>query len=162
VNWEAVAATSSALGATGVILTVIYLALQIRHNTHATRSQTYQHATGSLAEYAALLGSSEKLCHLWRLGLTNPKELNDDQSFQFALLLVSMFRRYENIFYQYQSGMIDADSWSGHREGILWYFHKTATHRLWKERRLTFSQSFRTFLENSTPAELQSAEGRDL
>ena len=40
VNWEAIGAVGEMLGALGVIVTLIYLATQIRQNTGAVRSQT--------------------------------------------------------------------------------------------------------------------------
>ena len=42
-NWEALGAIAELLGALGVIATVVYLAVQIRHNTTALHSASYQH-----------------------------------------------------------------------------------------------------------------------
>jgi hypothetical protein len=37
-NWDAIGATGEIVGALVVFLTLIYLAIQIRQNTHATRA----------------------------------------------------------------------------------------------------------------------------
>ena len=60
-DWNAVSAIADVLAAISVILTVVYLAIQIRKNTHATHSQTYQLATSALAEMAGIIGSSKEL-----------------------------------------------------------------------------------------------------
>lgn len=159
-TWEAVAAISQALGAIAVVLTVVYLAVQIRKNRIATESHTYYLATAAGAQTAASIAASAELSRIYQNGLTSPDQLGEHESFRFALLLISQFRRYENLFFQHRSGMIDEDYWIAQRENILWFFHRPGVQIWWKEKRLTFSQSFRAFLESSSPAELDSPATR--
>ncbi|MGD2047251.1 MAG: hypothetical protein PVJ80_13005 [Gemmatimonadota bacterium] len=42
-NWEAIGATAELVGAVAVLVSLIYLANQIRQGTAATRVQTVQH-----------------------------------------------------------------------------------------------------------------------
>jgi hypothetical protein len=58
--------------------------------------------------------------------------------------------------------MIDEDFWIGHRENILWFFHRPGTQRWWKDRKSAFSKRFREFLDNSTPIDVASPETRRL
>jgi hypothetical protein len=48
VNWTAIGAIGEILGAAGVIITLIYLARQVRQNTRATRLST-SHSIASAA-----------------------------------------------------------------------------------------------------------------
>jgi hypothetical protein len=41
INWEAVGAIGEIVGAVAVVLTLGYLAVQIRQNTNASRAQSY-------------------------------------------------------------------------------------------------------------------------
>ena len=161
-NWSAVSAIADLLAAVGVSVTVIYLAIQIKKNTQATHSQTYQVATSALAEMAAIVGTSAELARIFRIGMMNPRELTDDEFTQFGYLGISLFRRFENIFFQYQSGSIDDDFWNGHRDNILWFFHRPGMQLWWKDRKFAFSKSFREFLDHSTPAEITSPNSRTL
>ena len=161
-NWSAVSAIADILAAIAVILTVIYLGIQIRKNTLATHSQTYQLATSALAEMAEIIGSSKELARIFRIGMINPDKLDEDESAQFGYLGISLFRRFENVFFQYQSGMIDEDFWTGHRDNILWFFHRPGMQAWWKDRKFAFSKSFREFLDSSTPAQITSPESRRL
>lgn len=159
-TWEAVAAISQALGAIAVVLTVVYLAVQVRKNWIATESHTYYLATSAGAQTAASIAASVELSRIYQTGLTSPDQLDEKESFRFALLLISQFRRYENLFFQYRSGMIDEDYWIAQRENILWFFHRPGVQIWWKEKRLAFGQGFRHFLESSSPAELKSPANR--
>jgi hypothetical protein len=161
-NWSAVSAIADLLAATGVTLTVVYLALQIRKNTHATHSQTYQLATSALAEMAGIIGSNKELARIFRIGMMNPDTLDEDEFAQFGYLGISLFRRFENVFFQYQSGMINEDFWTGHRDNILWFFHRPGMQAWWKDRKFAFSKRFREFLDESRPDEITSPESRRL
>lgn len=41
-NWDAISAVGKLVGAAGVILTLVYLAIQIRQNTAAVKGATHQ------------------------------------------------------------------------------------------------------------------------
>jgi hypothetical protein len=161
-DWNAVSAIAQGLAAFAVTITVVYLAIQIRENTRATRSQTYQLATSALAEMAGIIGTDREVARIFRIGMTNPEELDQDEFVQFGYLGVSLFRRFENVFFQHQSGMIDDDFWNGHRDNILWFFHRPGMQAWWKDRKFAFSKSFREFLDESTPADISSPQSRRL
>jgi len=153
-NWEVAQAASSIIGTVALALTVVYLAIQITRNTRATYSQTYQFATQALGEMAAIVGDTKERARIFSVGMAEPDKLAKDEYLQFAYLGISLFRRYENVFFQYQSGMIDDDFWFGHKDNLLWFFHRPGTQLWWKERRLGFSRSYREFLESTSPEEV--------
>jgi len=75
---------------------------------------------------------------------------------------ISQFCRYENLYFQYRAGLVDEDFWSGHRENILWYFHRPGMQAWWKDKRLAYSKSFREFVENSQATDLESPADRQV
>jgi hypothetical protein len=161
-DWSAVSAIAGVFAAIFVALTVVYLALQIRSSTQAMHSQTYHLATSALAEMAAIIGADQQLARVFRIGMVDPTALTEDEFTQFGYLGISLFRRFENVFFQYQSGMIDEDFWVGHRDNILWFFHRPGMQVWWKDRKFAFSRRFREFLDTSTRAEIASPTTRRL
>ena len=161
-DWNAVSAIAGALAAIAVALTVVYLAVQIRKNTLATRSQTYYLLTAALAEASAILASNEDLARIYRVGISRPDELAEDDFYRFAMYSINQFRRYENLFFQHRSGLVDDEFWDGQCNNILWFFHRPGTQAWWKDKRLTFSKSFREYLENSKESDLTSQQDRRL
>lgn len=161
-QWDVVQAVSSIFGTIAVTLTVVYLAIQVRRNTRAMHSQTYQFATQALGEMAAIVGETKDKSRIFAVGMADPTNLDKDEYLQFAYLGTSLFRRYENVYFQYQSGMINDDFWCGHRENLLWFFHRPGTQAWWRERRLGFSRSFREFLEGTIREDVKSPEIRQV
>jgi hypothetical protein len=161
-DWGAVSAISGLLAAVFIGVTVVYLALQIKASTKATHSQTYHLATSALAEMASIVGRDSELARIFRIGMVDPKALTEDEFTQFGYLGISLFRRFENIFFQYQSGMVDEDFWVGHRENILWFFRRPGIQAWWQDRKFGFSANFRKFLDNSSLTQIASPETRRL
>lgn len=161
-NWDAVAAIAGVLAAFAVALTVVYLALQIKASTRATHSQTYHLATSALAEMAAIVGKDQETSRVFRTGMEQPERLNEDEMTQFGYLGISLFRRFENVYFQYRSGNVDEDFWNGHRDNILWFFHRPGMQAWWPERKFAFSRQFREFLDESKPDEIASPGTRRL
>jgi len=161
-NWDTISALADLLAALFVGLSVVYLALQVRSSTRATHSQTYHLATSALAEMASIVGTDKERSCVFRAGMEDPDSLTEDEFTQFAYLGISLFRRFENVYFQYKSGMIDEDFWIGHRDNILWFFHRPGMQRWWKDRKFAFSKSFREFLDSSRPEQIESPGSRRL
>ena len=151
---------SSIIGSIAVSLTVVYLAVQVRASTKATYSQTYQSAVAALGDMAAIVAESKEKSRMYADGMADPDTLDPDEYIQFAYLGISLFRKYENAYFQYKSGMIDDDFWDGHRDNLLWFFHRPGTQRWWKERRLGFSRSFREYLESTSAKDVATQDVR--
>lgn len=157
---EIVQIASSIIGSVAVALTVVYLAIQVRASTRATYSQTYQTAVAALGDMAAIVGESKEKSKLYADGMADPDLLDEDEYLQFAYLGISLFRKYENAYFQYRSGMIDNEFWDGHRDNLLWFFHRPGTQRWWRERRLGFSKSFREYLESTSESDMAAQDER--
>lgn len=80
-NWVAVSAISGMLASIAVVFSVVYLAVQIRRSTLATYSQTHYLTTAALAETAATIASSCELSRVYRIGLSTPDQLDEEEFF---------------------------------------------------------------------------------
>ena len=74
-NWDAIGAVGEIIGAIGVILTLFYLAFQIRQNTKAVKGQTIGTVTQNvLTELMPFVGSN--LAETWLKALDDPSQLS--------------------------------------------------------------------------------------
>jgi hypothetical protein len=51
-------------------------------------------------------------------GSSDPASLSDSEVFQYLTIARSMFRGYENDYYQFSQGTFDAEAWSGYRNSL--------------------------------------------
>lgn len=134
--WAAVAAAIGQIAAAiAVVITVLYLARQIRVNTQAVRVASYQgDVTNSISLTGAVFLHPEFADFFFR-AQRDPTALTAVESVRWHCFMLSVFRHYEGLLLQSREGTIDADLWRGY-EGALsnwlrgpgWseWFHKNA------------------------------------
>jgi hypothetical protein len=110
-NWEAISAIGEIVGAIAVIVTLIYLAVQVRRGTTATQAASIQAAAATDHEFLLAIGSDSVTAQLWSSYLAAPETLPDDQKMQGHLLMASLLRRLENIQIQNQLGTLSPEGW---------------------------------------------------
>ena len=117
-NWEAIGAVGEIVGATAVVLTLIYLAVQVRRGTRATQAASFQAASALDQDFLLTLGKDPVTAQLWNTYLTDPESLSTDQSLQGLYLFISFLRRLENLYFQHRLGALSEEGWQS-RQGLL-------------------------------------------
>ena len=110
-NWEAISAIGEIVGATAVVVTLIYLAVQIRRGTNATQAASVQAAAALDHEFLMAVGLDPITAKLWATYLSAPQTLSVEQAMQGHLLMASLLRRLENVRIQMQLGTLSKDGW---------------------------------------------------
>jgi hypothetical protein len=117
-NWEAISAIGEVVGAIAVVVTLIYLAVQVRRGTSATQAASIQAAAATDHEFLLTLGSDPVTAQLWATYLAAPDTLPEDQKMQGHLLMASLLRRLENIQIQNRLGTLSSEGWES-RQNIF-------------------------------------------
>ncbi len=102
-NWTAIGALGEILGAFGVIITLIYLARQIRQNTKASRLSTANAVAAAARDWNAPLLQDPELAWTFQVGTEDPTLLDEKEQARFVELCFSLLRMFEDMHYQYQT-----------------------------------------------------------
>ena len=145
-NWDAIGALGELLGALAVILTLGYLAAQIRQNTRTVRSATAQAIQSAMNEAHAHVKQDSAAARIYRLGLSEPSKLDEDEQVQFAMTMYSIFAQFENIFYQLQQGTLDSAIFERHSLAMEFYLQTPGGADWWESWKGRFSTDFARFL----------------
>jgi hypothetical protein len=135
------------LGAIGVIVSVLYLAIQIRQNTRSVRSSAYQSVVSSSVQMAAAYANDESLAELWPKGAREYSTLSEPERFRFGLFAYSVFRSYENLFFQYKQGAVEPDLWQGFRNMLVRDLKTPGLVTWWESQRNIFSSAFQRYVD---------------
>lgn len=142
------------IGAVGVIITLIYLAVQIRQNTRSVRASTYQVFTDSFRQFRTMLVSDSRLGLLWTKGLNAPAELSETELGQFDALMMIFFRGVETSFYHAGEGFLDEGSYQGWLDEAVSIGRRPGARGWWGERSGLFNPGFRSFWDERMSAEV--------
>jgi len=149
VNWDAVGAVAELLGGFGVIASLFYLGIQIRQNTRSVRAASYHGIVANLSALSGAIGRDAGAANIVIFGGEDSESLSPEEQAQFSCLMISLFRSYENIFYQYSQGMIEPSVWRGWSTSMTRQFWRPGVQAWWPTWRDHCHPDFRSFLESS-------------
>jgi hypothetical protein len=145
-NWEAAGVIAEFLGAAAVLVSLLYLASQVRQSTAVARSDARQGiAEAAMAEATSIIDHSD-LASIWYRELSGEAAEGEDD-YRLRLFCFRSLRLYENIHYQYRAGMLDADEWSAFPYNLLHLFKTQAYNRSWAGSEPLYTTVFRTLVE---------------
>lgn len=137
----------------GVIITVIILAVEIKKNTQAVRSNFYDSFANSNREFLNQLITDPKLGKLFERGTKSWNDLKEEDKRTSNFLYIQMFRIWENLYYQNKMKFLESWLWESNKNTIVSYFHLKGIQEWWHFRRQSFSKEFVHFLEHSKKPE---------
>ena len=111
-NWGAIGSISEVVGAIGVIVTLVYLAQQIRQNTEQSRLSSIHQLTTRINLAFDPIYSGENT-RVWTKGLTNPDSLSVEDRQVFDLLMNRVIATFDSTTYQYEHGAVPTDLYDG-------------------------------------------------
>ena len=109
-NWDAIGAVGEVVGAIAVILTLLYLAAQIRQNTTSLQGQTDMDYARETANWSARITANPELVELWLRGVRG-EPLSESDSIRYCLLNSEWFYLCEGCYRQYRRGLLDEETW---------------------------------------------------
>jgi len=86
-NWEAIGAVGEIVGALATVLTLAYLALQIRQNTTSVKAASAGSFRSAQTDFNALISQNLETADLYYRGLEDPDSLSDLEKKAFGNLL---------------------------------------------------------------------------
>jgi len=146
---EALGNIGDFLGGIGVVVTLVYLAMQIRKNTDPVRSASLDSVSLAHSAFLDRLASDPDLTRIWFNGHSGRAEFTETDEQQFLNLLMSSARRWESAFLQSKVGTLDFESYAGIFAEYTFVFSSPGAQRYWKRIRGVFVAEFVEFAENA-------------
>lgn len=144
---DQLASIGEIIGGIGVVISLVYLSIQIRANTEAERTSTYQSIVSDFGALNNTMASTPELSHLFVQAMENYHQLSSDEKARISQLFFQCFHYFENMFYQHQKGYLDEEVWLGWKRLMLTYYSRPGFQTWWEHRRDVYSESFAVFLE---------------
>jgi hypothetical protein len=107
-NWDMIGAIGEILGAAGVILTLGYLARQVRTSHRLERRQSGEAAMDRISNFLARISADSQLARIWFHGTRETGDLSTEEKVQFGALCLDLTYIWERIYYLDVDGSIDA------------------------------------------------------
>jgi hypothetical protein len=152
-NWSAIGAGGEVLGAVAVVLSLVYVAAQVRQNTKALRGAATANAIASLRDWNKELIGNPSVARIWGRGVESMDDLDEDGRAQFIVLAFNLFKTLEDMHFQFRQGSMDPEVWDGWESFAALYLKRPGSQQYWAHRRQLFSRPFRDWLDGLAPSE---------
>jgi len=117
-NWEAFGATAEMLGAFAVLMTLVYLAIQLRQSNAFAQAQAMQARTDTQINMISFLMSDPKYLQaistvIASINEPGSEEVSEEDKRNSIVVLSVMRATLENTYEQYKKGLIGKDFYQG-------------------------------------------------
>jgi hypothetical protein len=145
-TWEAINAIAQLVSSVGVVISLCYLAIQVRYNTRVSRLAAQDAATTALRDVTRPFAENVEVGLLWRRGLEDLNALSPDQKARFFHVAFQFLKAMETIHFHYIYGVMEEQIWKGWRELYRHYLHSPGLEFYWHRRHNLFSERFQEFV----------------
>ena len=146
-NWDAIGAIAELTAALGVIITLIYLAIQIRNSTTVDRANIRANLTAGSHNVLAHAAENAEIF----VKINTGEELTDAERLRVAMFHRMAFRSYENYTYQHNLGLLDDSEWKGFFFAIEAFFKEPYAREDWRALRQQYSPAFQKLVDPLVP-----------
>jgi hypothetical protein len=147
VNWEAAGAIGEIVGAAAVVVSLVYLASQIRTQNREARAASvhqvmheYSHSISRLHEPA--------MADLWVAAIEDFDSLSSSERLRFVVYLTAAVRSFEDAYFQWCEGRLEDDVWGALLTSLTDVKSTNAFARFWELRRHQFRSEFADYIDS--------------
>jgi hypothetical protein len=142
-DWASIAEIA---GSVAVVLSLVYVGIQLAQNTQATRVNSVQQALGVILNESQLILSDESLREV--LLVEDPATLSPSDRMQYDTYRLWQFRTWEYQYFLYSEGHLDESMWAGSRARMLDMLRDPRLRSTWERNRSWFNASFREYMDS--------------
>jgi hypothetical protein len=159
VNWDAISAISQLVGSIAVVLSVLYLAVQVHRSTRVSKLATQDAAATALRDVTKPFMENAELERIWRVGLEDIGVLSVEERTRFFHAAYQFLKAFETIHFHYAYGLMDRQLWEGWKGLLRHYVAAPGMAYYWRLRPEVFSDRFRNFVNSLEPPAEQRTVG---
>jgi hypothetical protein len=123
------------IGNFAIIVSLVFVGLQISDTTREMRASTAYNATVALQTWYNEVGTNQQASEVFRKGMNDPASLSKDEAMQFIMCIHSVMLAYQNVYFAGVEGTLDAAMYKAMTStleaavsapGFEWYWQQRA------------------------------------
>ena len=107
-NWAAIGAVGEIIGAIAVVVSVIYLAIQVRKQAQELRLTATREQGHSFVEFIDKISQDKETARIWLRAMTDYENMDDEDRLLASFYIQRGFRAFEQIYLHTSSGNVDS------------------------------------------------------
>ena len=145
-SWDAVSALAEVAAAIATLLTLVFLALQIRENTAVVRASVFNQKADSWADAMRPLLEPQN-SELYLSGMRSYKALTTEQKLRFGVLVGATLDQFAGLIEHRERGMIDESTLAPFDAHFREFFRWEGAREYWEAQRPMYVSSVQERVE---------------
>jgi hypothetical protein len=146
-KWEMLSAIGQVVAAIGVIISLIYLAVQIREQNKERRRAGINILTVQWSDLVKTGQESREFAALFLRGMHSFQDLDAPDKLSFSAFFTRYTRNCEGMFIYYRDGALEKALWDEVERTMTDYFAYTGVREWWATRKHWLTDEFRAVVE---------------
>src|SRR5215475_12097039 len=149
VNWEAISPIGQIVGALALVVSLIYVASEVRRNTRATHLAAMRSMHDAFNRWVQQIAEHPDLKELYYRGIHDFDSLEGADLVGFSSLMHGAFRNHEEIYHLQAKGHLEEDVWRGWEAVMRDINAYPGVQAWWRSRSRWFSEKFVKFSDQA-------------
>ena len=150
-SWDAINAISQLISSIAVVLSVLYLGIQVHRSTRVAKVAAQDAAASAVRDVTNTFMDNADMARIWRVGLEDLASLSVDDQARFFHGTHQFLKAFETIHFHHVNGLMDEQIWLGWRELLRHYVGSPGIRHYWDLRNKLFSERFRKYVTTMGP-----------
>ena len=147
-NWEAIGAVGELIGSVAVVLTIAYLAVQIRQSGKASISVSTNQSRSAVTDVIGAISSNTDAVNTYSQGLLDRDSLERHEKIRFDLIIFQQLRCIETIFLEYREGLLPKEVFEGQWRGEQAILRTKGGRESWSKQRNFVAREFMEWVDD--------------
>ena len=145
-NWEAAGAIGEIIGAAAVVMSLVYLASQIRTQNRESRAAAVHQVMHEYAEAISRL-HEPGMADIWVRAHEDFDSLSSPERLRFVIYMMVAMRTFEDAYFQWREGHLEDETWRSLLAPLRDLKSTEAFARFWELRRHQIRPEFADYLD---------------
>jgi hypothetical protein len=145
VEWGAL---GELVGGVAIIVSLIYVGVQVKDSAKATRSAAANDASVGMQKWYLELGSNRQASELWLNAMRSPEPLSMHDEFQFLMSMHAVFLGFQNSYLLSEEGTLDPEIRGALTFAIIAVKDLPGMDRYWRQRRGFLHSGFANYVDD--------------
>ena len=147
-NWPAIEGIASVAGAIGVVISIIFLIYEVRHNARAIEGATVQSLMTLEREVFGLLAENAELM---TKGGANPSELTEVEQYQYERGVGTYFSLIYSAYMQHERELVEDEVWDAYLNALARHMQAPGFAEAWLRISVGYPKSFQDLIRERFP-----------
>ena len=141
------ASIAEIIGAFAVVISLIYVGVQVNESAGAVRSASANDANVAVQNWYLQIGSDQQTSELFYEALTSEEALSNQEEFQFLMMFHGIFLTFQNSYLLAEEGTIDVELRQALTGVVLGVKELPGMRRYWRQRKSYLHPGFADYVE---------------